>query len=257
MILDYARAVLALSEARPDVIVLVTHCGPALRLQPALASIAAQHGFRGRLAVLVGEDGGAGHLADAWASDVPGTVVGCALQAGSAARARNNLIALARRAAPGSLLIRLDSDDRLASPFVIAEVERRARRCARAGALLLGNLQCKGDAVLTHPNLPSHHLCTRRGLLARLDGMALGDPRAELPSCNLVLLPGTQVFYPHLSSAEDHALVAWLLAHGLVTVDASIIQTVYRLNGRATRASRRAGAYRAARRTLLRTICAV
>jgi len=262
MIIDVSRTARELFEADPTIVVFVAHRGPGSELDAAVGSIAMQRGVCGRLAVVVGEDGSPCDGVLTSGRDVPGALVRCSLQAGTPAAARNDLLDVVRRAAPRcETIVRLDSDDRLASPSVLAAIERRARRLreSRRGrpveALLFGNLQTRNGVVLPRPNLPGHEILTRGGLLERLAGMADGDPAAELPSCNLVLLRGSRARFPNLPSAEDHALVAALLVRGRVATDDSIIQTIYRLGGNATAANLRNGVYRESRRRILEMAC--
>lgn len=241
-------------------VVFVAHRGPTSELEAAIESVANQRGVRGRLAVIVGEDGLPTGCSPANMPDVPGKLVRCSLNAGNPTDARNDLIDLVRSAAPRcDALVRLDSDDRLASPTVLTEIESRVRSAAastaKIDALLFGNLQARNGIVLPRPNLPESALLSRRGLLDRLAGMADEDPLAELPSCNLVLLRGSTARFPTLPSAEDHALVASLLMRRRVVIDDSLIQTIYRLGGNATEKNLRDGTFRESRRKILDAAC--
>jgi len=124
-------------------------------------------------------------------------------------------------------------------------------------SILGGNLQANRQGQIIRANMPDVSLATKRGLLECLERMANGDLHAEMPSCNLILTPPFLHRYPNLSSAEDHALVARLLANGTLSVIPDLLVSVYRLAGQGTSCAKAKGRHRDARAEILREISGI
>lgn len=172
---------------------------------------------------------------------------------GAAWRARNALLALAERLCPRLRWhARLDADDVFRGPRALRDLVAGADH-PDVVAVLAGNRQRLAGRLLRWPNRAVARLLDRRHLLGRLEGMARLEPRAELPSCNLLLRAGAGFEYPAEASAEDHWLVARLLLEHRerVRVLPRLLCGEYTLAGAVTRDARRAHAYRDARRRLL------
>jgi len=172
---------------------------------------------------------------------------------GAAWRARNALLALAERLCPRlQWHARLDADDAFRGTRALRDLVAGADRPGVV-AVLGGNRQRLAGRLLRRPNHATARLLDRRYLLARLEGMARLEPRAELPSCNLLLRARAGFRYPAEASAEDHWLVARLLfehrAH--VRVLPRLLCCDYALAGALTRGNRQTRVYRDSRRRLL------
>jgi len=171
----------------------------------------------------------------------------------SAYSARNQLIRIGNTLARShDWIIRLDADDKITSGADIAQV--LASHHKSKGAVLFGNNQVGRSGRITGRNMPCDRLLSRDYLLRRLDRMASGDFKAELPSCNLVLRLPTRWRYPSLLSAEDHALLAEICLK--TPADLAVVRHVtlvdYNLVGATTDLNLRNERYLSARRTILR-----
>jgi hypothetical protein len=170
----------------------------------------------------------------------------------SAYAARNRLICHAERKYPTLRWhVRLDADDRFTSCHSLAVVIRSAK--PRHRIILAGNRQLGPDDALIGLNLPSSRLLGRSGLISRLQGMASGSFKDELPSCNLIMRAGCGWRYPAKPSAEDH----WLLASLLLRMPRAQVHLCqetlidYRVGGSLTSANKKLGLYLAQRAKLL------
>ncbi len=172
----------------------------------------------------------------------------------STARARNFVLEEAERAFPDvDYICRLDADDVLAGPYVLRELVENLER-ERPDALIAGNLQKRDGAILARPNRATADLLNPRALTERIERMAIGDPTAELPSCNTVVRRGLPIRFPIVASAEDHWLTTALLLGDhvwRVVVAPELIYSVYRLRGENTLQNEATAAYLACRRELL------
>ena len=173
---------------------------------------------------------------------------------GKISAVRNLAIYLAKEIFPDyEWLGRLDADDCLDNPHSIAETLRPVLdTSSEAKWILAGNSLCEDGRILERKNLPSNRLMTKEGLLEATQGMSRGVPEAELPSCNLWLHREMNVTYPAVRSAEDHWLVAFLLAKhaesGLLRPET--LYACYTLGGQATSNARRSKHYLASRALL-------
>jgi len=175
----------------------------------------------------------------------------------STAQARNFVLDEAQHAFPDvDYVARLDADDVLAGPTVIRDLSVVLAR-ERPDALLAGNLQRLDDVILPRPNLATDELLDREQLVDRLARMALGEPAAELPSCNTVVRRGLPLRFPDVTSAEDHWFTVSLLfarPRWRVVVAPDLVYAIYRLRGAATRRNQATPSYLASRRALLDTV---
>ena len=173
---------------------------------------------------------------------------------GKISATRNMAIHLAKEIFPKyQWLGRLDADDCLDNPYSIVDTLRPVLDSpSEAKWILGGNSLCEDRRILERKNFPSDRLMTTEGLLEATLGMSQGIPEAELPSCNLWLHRDMNVTYPAVPSAEDHWLVAFLLAQH---VDSGLLRPEtlyarYTLGGQATVNAKRSRHYQASRELL-------
>jgi len=262
-----AEARAAIAKVDPALVIVIPLRNGAATLGPALTSIFVQEGLLGRPLVLLVDDASE----DDWRSRLAALrpalpVVGVTRRCGRAATARNLGLHLVRASAPNlRLIVRLDADDELYDHTTLRRIERlftsttSTRRHWRRDpeVLIGGNLQRRAGVILPRPNLADGSLLTSAGLLARLEGMAAGQPAAELPSCNVVLGSGCRLLYPDVASGEDHWLTVSLLTRtpGTVRVVGDLVHSIYSLTGVLTAENQRCESFVASRRKLLAWAC--
>jgi len=262
-----AEARAAIASVDPALVIVMPLRDGAATLGPALTSIFVQEGLLGRPLVLLVDDASG----DDWRSRVVALrpalpVVGVTRRCGRAATARNLGLRLARESAPNlRLIVLLDAVDELYDHATLRRIERLFTSTASTRgpgrrhpeALIGGNLQRRAGVILSRPNLTDGSLLTSGGLLTRLEGMAAGQPAAELPSCNVVLGSGSRLLYPDVASGEDHWLTVRLLmgAPGTVRVVGDLVHSVYSLAGALTAENQRGASFVASRRELLAWAC--
>lgn len=167
---------------------------------------------------------------------------------------RNLAISLTKKIFPDyEWLGRLDADDCLENPYSIADTLNPVLcQKSKANWILAGNSLCEDGIILERKNFSSTKLMTKEGLLSATLGMSRGVSEAELPSCNLWLHRDLNVTYPSVPSAEDHWLVAFLLAHysssGIIRSET--LYSCYTLGGKATSNARQSKHYRYSRELL-------
>lgn len=167
---------------------------------------------------------------------------------------RNFVLDEAERTFPfADYVCRLDADDVLASPTALRELAAVLRR-ERPDALIASNRQERQGVLLARPNTATADLLDPDYLLDRLRRMAVGDPSAELPSCNTVVRRGLPARYPDVSSAEDHWFTVSLMLDPEVRVVTApnLLYAVYRLDGARTQQNEAGGSYLRSRLELLR-----
>lgn len=237
-----------------EVVIGVALHNHATTLRECLASVAAQRGVPLPMAVLLLDD----NSTDDWQAAVEGGIPHLNLAiaqaaCGSAASARNCLLDLVDEAFPQARWVaRLDADDRFASPDSLATAVQLASSTEAVFVLGGNRLRVAGNYLeRTNPATPD--LLRRDYVLARLAGMARGEPEAELPSCNLLLATRTGLRYPALPSAEDHCLVAsLLLCHSKEgAILSEPLYADYSLAGAVTSSNHEQERYLPARRLLL------
>ncbi|MDB4930546.1 MAG: hypothetical protein JWM10_3030 [Myxococcaceae bacterium] len=251
-----------LRERAPSIVVGMPMRDMASTVTRAVVSVLDQREVRGRLLLVVFDDGSTDASLTAlapFARDPRLLVVRG--RWGKAWAVRNALLDGASAARTGGLVLRLDADDTLADASVVASVERRFRstlslrgrgRRPEPLALLAGNALSANGRLLPRVNVPDGSLLTRAGLGDRLARMAAGDPLAELPSCNFVLRAGLPWRYTAVSSAEDHWLTVAMLteARGRVALLDDRLYCTYSLSGALTQRNHATARHIAARSRL-------
>lgn len=140
-------------------------------------------------------------------------------------------------------LCRLDSDDTLVSQGVVSQmIEGISKENHEVLWVLASNLQNEnGILVNQYGNRAKKTLLNENFLLKRLEGMSKGDFTCELPSCNIWLKRGFNVYYPAVESAEDHWLITYLLIFfkEKACLLPDVLHTNYSLTGKATIANKK------------------
>lgn len=171
----------------------------------------------------------------------------------NAAKTRNSLIAFAQNVLGQTFcLARLDADDELAGPHVLADAER-IFESSGADAIIGSNKVRQGGVVLDRVNVATHKLAEGGYLLNRIKDMCMGMVEAEIPSCNLILGANClSVRYPDRPSAEDHFLAVRLLIDKDVRVATApeLTYCIYSLDGSATSRNKGDDSYAVARQQL-------
>jgi len=246
----------------PEMVIAVCVRNNARTLGQTLASINMQVDCSMRVAVVLGDDQSTDHWRRVVAA-APGNhpLVTLNLNAGTPSRARNQVLAAIEAWAPSCRAVaRLDGDDYFVHPHALRDIENALslvdgdHKGVKYRALLGGNIQVDHAGNHVGINMPEPDLMQPECLLRRLERMTAGDGNSELPSCNVVLLAPDFEKYPDLSSAEDHALVAKLLARGECLVVPDLLIAAYRLSGTATQLAHRSGKHQAARLRLFEDI---
>jgi len=147
--------------------------------------------------------------------------------------------------------VRLDADDSFVSKDALSNALRATTPQHRV--VLAGNRQIGLTRRVVGRNLPTRKILDRDYLLGRLERMADGDFKAELPSCNLILRAGFKWKYPARKSAEDHWLVTSILLRSRPEwISIRRMELVnYRLGGALTSSNKRGLHYSLQRQSLL------
>ena len=238
-----------------EVVIVVGVRDAAGTIRECLSSILNQVGQK-IFTTLIVDDGST----DSWREEVQDylrhpSVVLVECEIGNTARARNHQIELVKAIFPNlKWIARCDSDDQLATPTALNDcISSAVSINADAKWILAGNLLRQNGKKLARINLPEQELMTAEGLSRRLELMSKGIPEGELPSCNLIFTPSLNLTYPQFDSAEDHWLVAYLLANhresGVLCTDQPFAS--YSLDGSVTKANRDSQKYIASRKLLL------
>lgn len=150
---------------------------------------------------------------------------------------RNYLNEYVRKYFPNCVLIgRLDADDIIYSENTISEIEKLFDE-NNFDVLICGNKQVRNGNVLEWENRPSKQFLNDDFLLNRLYEMAQGNPKAELPSCNIFIKPTVKTEYPNKDSAEDHWFTVLLLMQKEklnILIDEYLLYCFYSLDGFST-----------------------
>lgn len=166
---------------------------------------------------------------------------------------RNHLNEFARKNYPEcDLLGRLDSDDLIYDSETLSRIEN-VFDSNKPDALLFANQQTLDGKVLDWVNRPSPDLLNDHQLVSQLEELSLGNPKFEMPSCNLFIKPSIELRYPKTPSAEDHWLLASLLALRTdlkIQIEPSLIYSIYSLTGKASRLNKSSGEHSGARKSL-------
>jgi len=150
---------------------------------------------------------------------------------------RNFLNNYARKNHPNCILIgRLDADDIMYNKNTISEIEILFDT-HNFDVLICGNKQSKNGFVLEWENKPSQKLLNDDFLLNQLLEMSQGNPKSELPSCNIFIKPGLNIEYPNKNSAEDHWFTVFILLQKTklnILICENLCYCIYSLDGFAT-----------------------
>lgn len=240
---------------QPSILVTMVARNAARSIGDAIESVIGQRGTLGRVDLLILDDE---------STDATSVVVEPysrhphvhvrTVRGGSAWRMRNLALSIADSDfVHCDYVARLDADDRLAGPDVLAQVQDRLHM-HRPDALLAANWQLDGMCRRPFPNRPDFDMTAHGSILTRLRRMSVGDTTAELPSCNLVLRRGLGRRYRPEVSAEDHWMVVELLLSDTRTrtlLAPDLVYCDYSLLGAATQCNRHSEAYLDSRRRLL------
>ncbi len=147
---------------------------------------------------------------------------------------RNFLNDYARKNYPNCILIgRLDADDVVYDKITISRVEKLYNKY-NFDVLMSGNQQIKNGQILEWENKPNKKLLIDNYLLNSLREMADGNPKYELPSCNIFIKPSVDVKYPNKLSAEDHwfTVLLFLQKNKLnIHIHEELLYCIYSLDG--------------------------
>lgn len=153
-----------------------------------------------------------------------------------------------------SWLSRLDSDDTLVSDMVVSKMIKGIQKeYYNVLWVLASNLQNKNGLIVSETgNRATNNLLLDNELLKRLKGMSNGKFDYELPSCNLWLARGFDIYYPAVKSAEDHWLVTYLLImyKEFGCLLPNVLHTNYSLSGATTKSNRKMHKYIKSRKKL-------
>jgi uncharacterized radical SAM superfamily Fe-S cluster-containing enzyme len=150
-------------------------------------------------------------------------------------------------------ICRLDADDEFAHSTVILDIASTLATFDHtvSWALAGNTLEFEGE-LLNRTNSIDDSIMTSSGVINRLEGMAKGNPKDELPSCNLWIRTGFKAVYPDIGSAEDHWLVAHLLLnhrnHGHLLE--GMLHAKYTLSGGITEQNKHNGCHQKSRMDL-------
>lgn len=220
----------------------------------AVESVAAQQGTRRRLMLVVADDGSTDGSAE-WVAAYEGgcEVVLLRVSYGEVYRVRNFLEEWVREHVPGCVLMgRLDVDDVLYDAQVLQKIEQMYD--TEGFDVWIGsNAQQRDGAMLEWVNRPEG-LLDKDLLEQRLERMAAGDARAELPSTNVFVRPKVRVEYPAVDSGEDHWRTVKLLMQAeqwKIRLAPELVYMTYTLGGMVSHAQMTGEAYVESRRSLL------
>ena len=225
-----------------DVVVVVALRNQASLLPAALKSALAQDVEHEQLAILILDD----QSLDDWQARACSCLNDSRIAVahgvcGSAAQTRNALLDLAEAHFPKARWIaRLDADDEFASSDVLRAMIAEGDRTG-ACVVLGSNHLCSNGVRLADSNIADADVLLNLGRLqAFIEAFCSQRSCFELPSCNLVIRARQGVRYPIVRSAEDHWLVASLLAFKpeKVAVLPYPVYCTYRLDGAATKQNR-------------------
>lgn len=238
-----------------DIIFVVPIRNSKRTIKAAIKSVLSQKcGFK--LGILILDD----QSNDSWQEEIQeeistGKIVIASCKAGSSWKIRNLGKEIADEYFTHYIwLCRLDSDDTLVSESVVSEIiEGISKENREVLWVLASNLQIEnGISVNKLGNKADKSLLNNNILLKRLEGMSEGDFTCELPSCNLWLKRGFNVYYPAVESAEDHWLLTYLLIFfkEKTCMFPDVLHTNYSLTGKATIANKKKLNYFKSRRML-------
>jgi len=239
-----------------EVIVGVTVHNNAGSIRRCLQSILDQQTEPFSVATLILDDSST----DSWmdiSSDLLEKIDACVICAncGSPASARNAILDYIAASFPAiKWVARLDADDRLSTSNSLKSMCALAFS-TNAEFVIGGNRLVRNGVLIPKTNPATQSLFSNLFLTELLRQMADGTAKNELPSCNLMLSPGTDWRYPESVSAEDHWLITWLLIHhsDRGAILESGFYCDYSLDGSATIANKKSGTAKLSRIRLYET----
>lgn len=249
----------------PELVVMIPIKDGAQTIKRTLLSFLNQKGYSRRVMAIISDDNSQDNWRESSAELLKESLFSVVKTAqGSSYANRNFLLGLIRRTSSGiKAVIRLDSDDYFENSYVLRTVERqfftsthhlyRYSPPQSCNMLLLGNSLSRQGMREKSVNRALNSLKRESYLLERLEAMSRGYAEAELPSCNLVWSPETNLFYPPIKSAEDHFLLTdVLIKHKSynLRIDEDELLVNYSLSGETTASNRQSRDYIRARKAL-------
>lgn len=224
-------------------------------VQKSIISVVEQTHTKREIILLVGNDNSTDNsetIVKALAIQYPNIVL-LNVDFGKVYLNRNFLNDYARQNFPNCVLIgRLDADDVIVSKTTISEIETLYEQY-NFDVLMCGNKQIKNGIILGWENKPSKNLLKKDFLTNQLFEMTKGNPKAELPSCNIFIKPNIIADYPNQISAEDHFFTVSLLLQKEnlnIHIDENLLYCIYSLDGFVTHSNRKNNNYTISRKNL-------
>lgn len=166
---------------------------------------------------------------------------------------RNFLNEYVRQQYPNCVLIgRLDADDVLFDTGTLKEIEQ-IYETSDFDILICGDQQIKNGMPLKWKNNANPKLLDNQYVLQRLLEMKQGNPKAELPSCNIVIKTNVEIEYPNVESAEDHWFLVSILLQKeeyKIHIAENLTYCFYSLDGNVTNVNRKSKFYEKSRNDL-------
>ena len=168
------------------------------------------------------------------------------------ARGRNFANEICRRIFPeDSWVCRLDADDTFYANNTLDQIYQQVMHLDVKWALAGNDLKLFGQKI-ERDNPVNAQFLNKQYIISRLKGMAEGDVSCELPSCNLWKKNAYRVYYPEVTSGEDHWLVAKLLLkyQNCGHILNGLKYANYHLQGDNTQDNKKSGQYTKSRKSL-------
>jgi len=217
-------------------------------LKNAVFSVLQQTSTKREIVLLIGNDNSSDNsetILKEIASQNPNVVV-LNVDFGNVSLNRNFLNNYVRKNYPNCILIgRLDADDVIYNEHTIRQIETLFDE-NHFDVLICGNKQVKNGMVLEWENKPNKNLLKDEFLANQLFEMTQGNPKAELPSCNIFIKPTIKTEYPDKASAEDHWFTVLLLLQKEklnILIDEHLLYCCYSLDGFATANNKKCNEY--------------
>ncbi|NUM32970.1 MAG: glycosyltransferase family 2 protein [Candidatus Brocadiae bacterium] len=238
----------------------------ASSLEASLQSVFSQEGIRGKFLLVLVNDSSIDHWQNVvnHVADKHRTVI-INVEFAKAYKTRNLILWLSRKYARNlKTIVRLDADDYFFDNRTLCQIQSRFRReyfsfnCGlrRPGLALIGsNYQICNGTIQAVPNLADNKFFKRKYLLEQLEGMSIGIFKTELPSCNVVIRPEIPIFYPAITSGEDHWFTVDILTSIWkkdVMIDEELMHSVYSISGSLSGVNRKKSSYLKSRQLLLK-----
>ncbi len=166
---------------------------------------------------------------------------------------RNFILDYIRHEFPNADLIgRLDADDILTDEYCLSKIEE-VLDTDTPDVIIAGNKLSYNNQILPRINKSDKRLLDFDYLGSRLYRMSMCDKNAELPSCNVFIVPSLDVYYPEVDSAEDHWLTVNLILQKKnikIICATNILYITYSLSGDVTKINRESNKYVISRKEL-------